>query len=406
MAGQVSGPLSGLRVLDLANEMGLYCTKLLADLGADVIKIEPPEGDAARGIGPFYRDQVHREKSLTWFHFNTNKRGITLNLQTADGRGLFEQLAARADVIVETFAPGTLEKMGLGWDRLATVNPRLILASLTPFGQSGPWRDYRASALVGSAVGGLLSTCGWPGKAPETIGAAPAYHMVSVQAAVGILMALFERTRTQRGRHVDVSMHASVPVTLMVSVPIYQRTGQLRLREGDKHSDAAHGIFPCKDGYIDFRLRFQNWKAFVEWLDKDGLAGELRGEEWKDHWFRQRPENVQKIDEKFRAFLLKYNKKELYEEGQERGFEIAPVNRIPEVAASIQLKNRNYFVSLEHPELGATLQYLGAPFRLSAAPWRISKSAPLLGEHNEEIYRTELGLTPQEMTGMAAAGVI
>lgn len=406
MEGRGSGPLSGIRVLDLTNEMGLYCTKLMADLGADVVKIEPPEGDAARGIGPFYKDQVHKEKSLTWFHFNTNKRGITLNLQTADGRELFKRLAAKADVVVETFAPGTLDELGIGWDILTEANPRLILASLSPFGQTGPWRNYKASALVGAAVGGLLSTCGWPDKAPETIGASPAYHMASVQATVGILMALYQRTRTHSGRHIDVSMHASVPVTLMVSVPIYQRTGQLRLREGDKHADAAHGIFPCKDGYIDFRLRFQNWNAFVEWLDKDGLAGELKDEQWKDHWFRQRPENIQMIDEKFRKFLLKYNKQELYEEGQERGFEIAPVNKIPEVAESIQLKNRKYFQPVEHPELGATLAYLGAPFRLSAAPWKLAKRAPLLGEHNQEIYHAELGLKPQEICSLAAAGII
>ncbi len=401
-----SGPLTGVRVLDLADEMGLYCTKLLADLGADVVKIEPPGGDAARGRGPFYKDQVHKEKSLFWFHFNTSKRGITLNLETTDGKAIFKRLAAKTDIIVETFPPGVLDKMGIGWETLSQTNPGLILASITPFGQEGPWKDYNASALVGAAAGGLLSICGWPDRAPETIGGSPAYHMASVQAAVGILMAFYERTKTQKGRHVDISLHASVPVTLMISVPVYQRTGQLKLREGDRHSDAGHGIFPCKDGYIDFRLRFQRWDDFVKWLDSDGMAGELKDEVWKDRWYRQRPENVEKIDAKFRAFLLNHNKQELYEDGQKRGFEIAPANTIPEVAGSIQLRNRNYFVPVQHPELGETLTYLGAPFRSSSAPWKITRRAPLIGEHNEEIYLQELGLGPQELISLAEAGVI
>ncbi len=401
-----TGPLRGIRVLDLADGMGLYCTKMLAGLGADVIKVEPPGGDGSRDIGPFYKDEPHREKSLFWFHFNANKRGITLNLQTPEGRELFKRLAATADIVVETSPPGAMEEEGIGWSALSSLNPRLIFASLTPFGQEGPWKNYQASDLVGNALGGLLNNCGWPGKAPEKLGGSQAYHMASVQATTGILMALYQRTKTGQGRHIDVSMHASVPVTLMVTVPLYERTGKMTGRAWNWHAEAANGVFPCKDGYIDFRLRLQRWDDFIRWLDRDGLAEELKGEEWKDPWFRQVPENVRKIDAVFCQFLLRHGKQELYEDGQKRGFEIGPAYTIPEVAASKQLRARNYFMPVEHPELGETLEYLGPPFRSSLAPGQAMRRAPLIGEHNESIYEEELGLSREQVIRLADAGVI
>ena len=405
MSDVKSGPLQGLRVLDLSDEKAIYCTKLFADLGADVIKIEPPGGDPSRKIGPFLQNEPRRETSLHWLHYNTNKRSITLNLQTADGKHLFRKLSASADIIVETFAPDVMDEMGIGWETLSRINPRLILASITPFGQKGPWKDYKTSDLVSVAVGGLLSTCGWPDRAPEKIGGPQAYHMAAVQAAVGILVALYQRSKTQRGRHIDISIHASIPVNLMISVPIYQRTGEIKSREGDRHSDAGHGIFPCKDGYIDFRLRFQKWDKFVEWLDRDGKAGELKDEKWKDVWFRREPENTRTIDEHFREFLLMHRKQEIYEDGQKRGFEIAPVNTIREVTTSVQLRERRYFLPVEHPELGGTLEYLGAPFRLSLTPWKIGKTAPVAGEHNREVYQ-EIGLNREALTALTQAGII
>lgn len=406
MEKQKSGPLEGIRVLDLADPKGLYCTKLLADMGADVIKIEPPGGDPVRRIGPFFKDEPHREKSLYWFHYNTNKRSITLNIETIDGKELFKKLSLGADIVVETFTPGVMDEMGVGWRVLSEINPRLILASITPFGQEGPWKNYKASDLVGIAVGGLLSTCGWPERAPEKIGGSQAYHIASAQTVVAILIALYQRTKTGKGRHIDISMHASIPVTLMVSVPVYEKTGNVRARGWDWYTDPANGVFPCKDGYIDFRLRIQRWDDFVSWLGKDGVADELKDEKWKDPWYRQRPENTQKINEIFREFLMRHRKKELYEEGQERGFEVGPVNTIREVAESTQLRARRYFVPVEHPEFGATLEYLGPPFRFSLTPWKIMERAPFIGEHNEEIYLHELGLSRRELTSLAAAGII
>ncbi|MBW2370382.1 MAG: CoA transferase, partial [Deltaproteobacteria bacterium] len=185
--------LSDIRVLDLAGPSGLYCTKLLADLGADVIRIEPPGGDSVRRIGPFYHDDPHPEKSLFHFHFNTNKRSVTLNLETEEGKRLFKKLIKTADIMVETFPPGHLHSMGLGYPVLKKINSSLILVSITGFGQSGPYRDFTSSDLVAMAVSGVLYTMGFPEDPPTTVGASQAFHMASANGAIWALMALFHR---------------------------------------------------------------------------------------------------------------------------------------------------------------------------------------------------------------------
>ncbi|MCK4722097.1 MAG: CoA transferase, partial [Dehalococcoidia bacterium] len=194
--------LGDIRVLDLADAKGVYCTKLLADLGADVIKIERPGGDPMRNIGPFFHDEPDPEKSLYWFHFNTSKRSITLNLETADGREVLKKLAKTADVMVETFSPGHLEQIGLGYQTLRELNPRLILTSITPFGQTGPYRDFEGSDMIAQAVGGLMYLPGFPEDPPCRIYGSQAYHSASVQAAVGTMIALYARELTGEGQQV------------------------------------------------------------------------------------------------------------------------------------------------------------------------------------------------------------
>lgn len=398
--------LQDLRVLDLADPKGLYCTKLLADLGADVIKVERPGGDAARLVGPFFHEERDPFKSLYWFHLNTNKRGITLNLDTADGRDLLKRLVRKADVMVETFPPGHLDNMGLGYSVLKEISPSLILTSITPFGQTGPWRDYASCDMVASALGGLMNVCGWPDRQPVRMAGSQAYHLASLQAAAATLVATYHRIMTGEGQHVDVSMHESVPICLMVSVPIYTKTGQILKRTGDQHDAAATGIFACKDGYVDFRLRYQRWGDFVNWLDSEGMAADLKEERWQDPFFRNEESSVKHIDEVFHTFLMKHTKKEIYEEGQRWGFEVGAVNTPQEVAKDPQLLAREYFVSVEHPELNSTLKYLGAPFRLSETPWRIASRAPLVGEHNGEVYEKELGFSSEEIARLKEAGII
>lgn len=398
--------LGDIKVLDLAGPVGLYCTKLLADLGANVIKIEPPGGHPARRIGPFYRNEPHLEKSLYWFHMNTNKQSITLNLDHREGREILKTLVAEADIMVETTPTGHLEKIGLGYAVLNRINPRIILTSVTPFGQTGPWREYKASDIVGAATGGLLSICGWPELPPMRLAASPAYHQASLQAAVGSLLALASRDTTGEGQHVDVSMQQSVPLCLLVSAPHYFGTGEVRKRTGDEHRSPVHGVFPCSDGYVDFRTRDKDWDILTKWLDSEGMAGDLKGEQWKDPLKRRRRESIRHIDGIFRDFLQKKSKIDIYEEGQARGLEAGAVYTAEEVSKDKQLAARGFFVPLEHEELGQSLTYIGAPFRLSETPWQLDRRAPLIGEHNREVYQRGLGFSVEKLISLKMAGVI
>src|SRR3989304_3620204 len=206
--------LDDLVVLDLADGKGLYCTRLLAGLGAEVIKVEPPEGDPTRRMGPFYRDIPDPEGSLYFWHYNLNKKGITLSLDHPEGRSLFGRLAAQADVIVETFQPGYLASQGFSFQELHALNPRLILTSITGFGQTGPYRDYKSSNLVGPALGTPLYLCGFPDRAPVRTGASQGHHQASLHASAATLVALFWRAVTGEGQHVDVSMQEAVAADL------------------------------------------------------------------------------------------------------------------------------------------------------------------------------------------------
>ncbi|MGH8056216.1 MAG: CoA transferase, partial [Candidatus Entotheonellia bacterium] len=225
------GPLTGLRVLELADEKGQYCGKLMGDLGADVIKIEPPGGERTRTVGPFLDDLPHPERSLSFWHYNTSKRGITLNLQTGEGKHLFQRLIATADIILESYSPGYLPSLGLGYDELSRLNSRLIMCSLTPFGQTGPWRDYQMSDLLHLAAGGQMGCCGYD---PEDMHEAPpiapgggnAWHMGGHFAYMSILAAVCYRDVTGEGQYIDASIHEACALTTESNVPIYIYTGQ------------------------------------------------------------------------------------------------------------------------------------------------------------------------------------
>ena len=199
--------------MDLSGDLGVYCGKLLADVGADVIKVEHPGGDAMRRTGPFVADAAPMENSLHWRHYNTNKRSITLNIEMSAGTDLLGKLAATADVVLESFQPGYLSAKGLGYDHLSEANTGLVYASLTPFGQTGPYRDYKASDLVGFAMGGYMYVTGWPDTPPNKLWGLQAYQTTSNRAFIGILIALFHRLATGEGQYVDVSMQEAVATT-------------------------------------------------------------------------------------------------------------------------------------------------------------------------------------------------
>lgn len=254
-AGHPEGALDGVRVLDISGPMGVYCGKLLADLGADVIKVEKPGGDPMRSRGPFYHDQAHPEKSLYFFLFNTNKRGVTLDIESADGKTVLKRLVEGADILLETYPPGYMDSLGLGYADLTSVNPGLIMTSVTPFGQTGPYRDYKSSDLVGSAMGGLTNMVGAPGERPAWTLSEIAYHHVNINASSATLIALYHKDSTGEGQHIDVSMHEAISMVVPASVQSWDVLGELVTRNGGASIRAGFGAFQCKDGYVSVVIR-------------------------------------------------------------------------------------------------------------------------------------------------------
>ena len=283
------GPLSGLRVLELADETGQFCGKLLGDLGAELVKIEPPGGEPCRRIGPFLDDIPHPERSLSFWYYNTSKRGITLDPETADGRELFSRLAATSDVILETFRPGFLESLGLGYEALREQNPGLILCALTPFGQTGPWRDYLSSDLLHMAAGGEMASSGYdeadvPNAPPIAPGGGNAWHMGGHFAYMAIMAALVYRTVAGHGQYIDASIHEACALTTEAAIANYVYRGEVLRRQTGRHHAAGptpRTQFRAKDGIyvcalVAGRLNPRYIKELADLLDSNGMAGDLR----------------------------------------------------------------------------------------------------------------------------------
>lgn len=402
------GALEGLRILDLAGPMGVYCARLLADLGADVLRVEPLAGSPARFVEPFYGDEPGLERSLFHWHFNANKRGVTLDILTPAGQALFKRLVERADVVVETFQPGYLDSLGLGYEALAGVNPRVILTSITPFGQTGPFRDYLGEELIGQAAGGLLWLCGWTDRPPVMMGGWPGMHQASTEAAAGTLVALEFREQTGQGQQVDASVQGSLPLSAMASLFEYYVTGRERARAGDYHPGPLNGMFACKDGYVDFRFRARpgRWDRIVAWMDSLGMAEDLGEERWRDTLYRGQPEHQRHVEEVFQRFILHFNREEAMDLAQRVGMEVGAVYAADDLLRDPQLQARQYFVEVEHQDLGRSFTYPGAPYGFSETPWRLRRRAPLLGEHNHDLYEGELGLSRREIDALRADRVI
>ncbi len=424
--------LTDVRVLDLAGESGLYCTKLLGDLGADVIKIEPPGGDAVRRVGPFYHDDLDPERSLHFYHFNTSKRSITLNIETEEGRDILAKLVKTADIMVETFAPGYLAENGMGYEELKKINPRLILVSITGFGQTGPHANYVSSDLIGLATGGLLYTIGFPDDPPTTLGASQAYHMASSNAAVGALIALLNRDVTGEGQWVDIAIQGTALRLSEMAPYTYWLVGSYRKRSGLEYYRGLRDVFPCKDGrVICSALGGSGAGKMLDWMESEGMVADLRDDKYaivmaimtggsfygKGDQNKTRldvasaklqdfPEEVRHIEEVWESFLMTHTREELFVGAQERGVRLMPVNDVKSLCEDIGLKARKYFVQVDHHELGESLVYPGPPYRLGETPWKISRRAPLIGEHNKEIYQDELGLSEELLESLKSANVI
>ncbi len=414
----LAGPLTGIRVLELSDEKGQFCGKLMADLGADVIKIEPPGGQNTRSIGPFLADIPNRERSLSFWHYNTSKRGITLNLESLDGRRLFRDLAGMADVILETLPPGHLGGLGLGYEQLSEGNPGLIMCSLTPFGQSGPWRDFLSSDLLHMAAGGQMASSGYdqddvPDAPPIAPGGGNAWHIAGHYAYIGILAALYYRDMSGEGQYIDTSIHEACAVTTEGAIAIYLSNGSVVQRHTGRHAS------PDMSTRIQLAAKGGDWvnvtrsgsnltparlKVLAEWMDEHGLAQDLLDEKY--YSTESILENAFHITEVMADFFVQMPQAEIWQGGQERDFPWGGVRTLDDIMGDPHLEERNFFVQVEHPELGQSFTYPGAAAIYNGSPWTISRRAPLIGEHNQEVLCGELGVSQSELNLLAESGVV
>ena len=394
--------LKGLQVLDLADEKASFCSKLLADLGARVIKIEKPGGDPSREIGPFLEDSPNPERSFFFFHNNTNKLGITLNLEHENGKEIFFKLLRKTDVVVET-SPDYIRQNGLSYDVLHIESIKLIHVSVTGFGQSGPRSQYRSCDLVASAFGGQMYVTGSPSAAPLRPFGNQSYYTASLFAAVSILLALRKRARTGKGEHIDISLQEAAVSTLDHVMVQYFYENTVSKRQGGAYWNHSFCILPCKDGHI-LLAPFQQWETLIEWMDSEGMAEDLRDKEYREDGYRA--SRMSHIIQVIERWTKNHTVQELFESGQLMRLPWAPISALKGVLSNSQLKARGFFVDVEHPELKRSISYPGSPYKFSNSSTGRWKRAPLVGEDNVRIYQGELGLTEEELKRLSSLGVI
>lgn len=406
MTNEVDGILSGLKVLELAHAAsGAFCAKLLADQGADTIKIEPPgAGDQARREPPFIDGEPHPDRSTTFLALNTNKRGVTLDIELAAGRALFLRLAADADVIVESFAPGYLDRLELGYEAIRAANPKAILLSITYFGQNGPYANYKGDDLIAQAMGGFLYAVTGPADKPPMGTALQQMELTAGRnGVIAAMAALLRRDENGQGTHIDVSVMEAAIATPSMLIQNFSYIGRSPRRGGrDKDvMDAMH--LPTRDGEVTLTTAGTGGRPMQAWAEFLGEPGLLdpkfatrasRNENWKALWDLVAPK------------LAQYNNLDLMRETMARGLVVGLVQSPTQVVESPHLAERGYFVELDHAEAG-TLKYPGPGFMIDGEnPMQAARAAPRLGEHNVEVYGQQLGASTEELGRLRAARVI
>ena len=413
--------LGGVRVLEVCGEIGAWCGKMLGDMGADVIKVESPMGNPTRRYEPFYQNEPGPNRSLFFWHYNTSKRGITLDLTQDRGREVFERLIATADVLVDGAPAGHLESLGLGYSDLRQTSQSIVMASITPFGQDGPYSDYAATDLTAMAFGGPVWSSGYDDHEipPVRGGGNQAYHTVCHYAVIGIMIALIHRQCTGVGQYIDANMHASLNVSTEAGSYGWLVAGETVQRQTGRHASVvptSQSQFLCKDGrYINAGMAARTeaqWQVMLEWFREEGLieglgeylrfpdrAAVRRGDPYAKEQSRRVASALQQLADKNDAHYL-------FTRAQELGFQWGIINAPEDVLADPHFQARGFPTEVEHPDLGESFIYAGAPYKLPESPWSIQRRAPLLGEHNEEIYVGEMGISRDEVAVLKADGII
>jgi len=398
--------LEGLKVVEYGQFISApYCTKMMADLGAEVIKVEEPGiGDEARRYGPFPNDIPHPEQSGLFLYLNSNKLGITLNVRTATGQRILKELLREADILVENNPPQLIKDLGLDYPCLKEVNPRLIMTSITPYGQTGPYKDYKGYDLNAQVLGGQGTVLGNPNREPLTFQPSQGHYQGAINGAAATMVALFAREATGLGQRVDISEFQVIAALQRGAfMPMHKFQGAIGTRNA--HRGIAllwpYGVFLCKDGYFTIMtLEFYHWQSFIEAIGSPEWATDPK---YTDQFTMAL--YADELEAHLVSWLVDHTKQEIGEICFQRKLPFQPVYSVKDLAESEQLKARDYFVEIDHPVAGV-LKYPGAPAKLTKTPWRVDRPAPLLGEHNEEVYCKRLGYSEGHLAELRRAGVI
>jgi crotonobetainyl-CoA:carnitine CoA-transferase CaiB-like acyl-CoA transferase len=408
----LTGALSGLKIVELSERVaGPFCTKVMADLGAEVIKIEKPRiGDVARRRGPFPGDEPHPERSALFLYLNTNKLSVTLDISKPEGAALFRELAKDADVLIESQMPGFLDSLDIGYDSLRKIAPRLIVTSITPFGQTGPYKNYKAYNLncLHMGVVGYETPFNYvtdpEHEPPIKTSGEQADLLTGWTAASATMCAVLHRDFTGKGQHVDIAEVEAVAHMARPNFALYSHEppeGPNRRRFLRRTKWGLAYVFPCRGGHIALlALTDQHWESLKElmghpeWAESELFATMM-----------QRFQNIDALEVSVADWVADQDRDELARKGQGLHIPVFPVRDMREVVESEQYRERGFFTTIEHPATGP-LTYPGAPFKFSATPWQLRSPAPQLGQHNAQVYSERLGLDPQKLKQFREKGVI
>jgi len=408
--GQNNSSLSDVKVLDFTGELGPYAAKMYAGLGAEVIHLEPITGDPLRKQRPFYKDQEDNiEASLQFLYYNSNKKSLALDLHKEKGKQIFLRLIENIDVFIESCVPGYLDSLGLSFERLKEINPRLVQTSITPYGSSGPYLNYPGTDLTCSGMGGFLYLAGVGNDKPVRACDNQAYRMAEAYAAVGSSIALLHARRTGQGQFVDVSAMEAVGMALENAPQYWDLEGVIRRGRGKEAGTGT--IHPCRDGYIVVvAIMGTNkimWDMFLKWM-KDENVEEwevFEDPRWIDPAYRVSDEGYATFCRIFEKFTMKHDKAELYERGQAHRVALSPLNNGKDLLENPQLKYNKFWQTVAHETLGGEITYPGAPYKFGELEWRFGSPAPTFGEHTVEILK-DLNYAKDDIDTFLKEGIV